>query len=123
MLLKQINTLDIDGKLWEGEVDMRKDTLNPTSLSKYQLSLDSRWGLVPGGKNSKCQSMEIGKLGCKVHLGVRCSLGVGREWEIRLEKWVGPTLERSYNEEFEEKDLQCVIISIVLLFKATIGDC
>lgn len=50
-------------------------------MSKYQLSVDSRWGLVLGGEDSKCQSMEIGKFRCKVHLGelvlTGCGKGVG----------------------------------------------
>lgn len=53
-----MNTLDLDAEIWEVEVEVKTDTLNPTSRSKYQLSTDSRRGLVPGGENS----MEAEKL-------------------------------------------------------------
>lgn len=65
-----MNTLDLDGKIREVEVEEKWCQF--IFMSKYQLSIDSRWGLVLGGEDSKSQSMEIGKFRCKVHLGAQC---------------------------------------------------
>lgn len=62
-------TLDLDAEIWEVEVEVKPDTLNPTSWSKYQLSTDSRRGRVPGGENNT----EAGKLGVQSPPGYMAS--------------------------------------------------